>query len=222
MSHSEFFNLSDRLRPLFCTPSLMSGEDAEVYAELYARIEELAQPKDVWDQMMVADAVNHFWEQQRYRRSTGAIINSGRRSALQKILRDGIGLNAEDAAAVADLYFDVTRCEVDQVIFYTDPAVLPKTRAGVIALLKKHGFTETDIDRVAMESSVETLASLENLALKHELRREAILCELERRRERRALQRSSAAPRHVDGKGVGSPTKDRPAASSPLLVKPSP
>ena len=103
MSHSKSLNFSDRLRPLFCTPSLMSGEDADVYAELYARIEELAQPKDVWDQMMVADVVNHFWEQQRYRRSTGAIINSGRRSALQKILRDAIGLNEVDAGAVDDL-----------------------------------------------------------------------------------------------------------------------
>jgi hypothetical protein len=221
MSHSKSLNFSDRLRPLFCTPSLMSGEDADVYAELYARIEELAQPKDVWDQMMVADVVNHFWEQQRYRRSTGAIINSGRRSALQKILRDAIGLNKEDAGAVADLYFGVTRYEADQTIIYSDPVVLPKTRAGVIALLKKHGFTETDVDRVAIETSVETLASLENLALRHELRREAILCELERRRERRARQEPSVAPRQVDGKG-DSPTKDRPAASSPVLIEPSP
>jgi heme exporter protein D len=68
-------------------------------------------------------------------------------------------------------------------------------------MLNKHGFTENDIDQVAMEASVNTLASLENLALKHELRREAILGEIERRRERRGRQQPSAARRQIDGGG---------------------
>ena len=64
--------------------SLRQTRGGSVYAELYARVEELAEPRDIWDQMMVADVVNHFWEQQRYRRSTGAIINSARCLALRK------------------------------------------------------------------------------------------------------------------------------------------
>ena len=51
--------------------------------------------------------------------------------------------------------------------------------------MEKHGFVETDIDRVAMEMSVDTLADLEILALKHEIRREAIVRELERRCKKR-------------------------------------
>jgi hypothetical protein len=39
-----------------------------------------------------------------------------------------------------------------------------------------------------METSVDSLTAIETLALKHELRREAIVCELERRRGRRARQ----------------------------------
>jgi hypothetical protein len=65
-----FDNFSDNLRRLFCTPSLMKGEDPDLYAELYNRVEEVVQPQDVWDQMIVADITNHFWEQQRYRRYT--------------------------------------------------------------------------------------------------------------------------------------------------------
>jgi hypothetical protein len=79
MSQMERKELPRGLDRLFPTPSLMNGEDAEVYAELCARVEEVVQPKDVWDHMTVSDMVNHFWEQQRYRRCTGAIINSGRR-----------------------------------------------------------------------------------------------------------------------------------------------
>jgi hypothetical protein len=48
-----------------------------------------------------------------------------------------------------------------------------------LASLEKHGFNETDIDRLAMEASVGPLTAIENLALKHELRRDTILCEFE-------------------------------------------
>ena len=51
MGSMGFDNISDNLRKLLSTPSLMKGEDPDVYAELYGRVEEVAQPKDVWDQM---------------------------------------------------------------------------------------------------------------------------------------------------------------------------
>ena len=57
-------------------------------------------------------------------------------------------------------------------------------RAGVVDLMEKHGFVETDIEGVAIETSVDTLADLENLALKHEIQRRATFRELERRRKK--------------------------------------
>jgi hypothetical protein len=51
MGSTGFDNISDNLRKLLSTPLLMKGEDPDVYAELYGRVEEVAQPKDVWDQM---------------------------------------------------------------------------------------------------------------------------------------------------------------------------
>jgi hypothetical protein len=185
-------------------------------------VEEVAQPKDIWDHMMVSDVVNHFWEQQRYRRCTGAIINSGRRSALLKILRNGVGLNPADATAVADLHFGVVRYEEGyRHVIHSDPAEIPQTRKGVTTFLKKHGITEADIDRVAMESSVDTLTAIENLALKHELRREEILRELERRRARRRPQEPSATPRQLNGERRAL-AKDRSDASAPPLIEPLP
>jgi hypothetical protein len=179
-----FDDLSDNLRRLFSTPSLMKGEDPHVYAELYARVEEVAQPQDVWDQMMVADITNHFWEQQRYRRCTGTVINSKRRAALERILHVAIGLNDVDTETAADTYFEVARLEEREVTDYSTQVRVPKTRAGVVALMEDHGFVESDIDRVVMETSADTLADLETLALKHEIRREAIVRELERRRKK--------------------------------------
>ena len=176
---------SDSLRRLFSAPSLMQGEDSDVYAELYARVEEVVQPQDVMDQMMVTDVTNHFWEQQRYRRCTGTVINTKRRAALERILHGAIGLNDVDTETAADTYFEVARLEEREVIDYATQVQIPKTRAGVVDLMEKHGFVETDIDRVAMEMSVDTLADLEILALKHEIRREAIVRELERRCKKR-------------------------------------
>jgi hypothetical protein len=172
----------------------MKGEDPDTYAELYARVEQIAQPQDVWDQMIVTDVANHFWEQQRYRRCTGTVINSKRRAALKKLLHEAIGLNDVDTETAADAYFEVARLEEREVTDYSTQVRLPKTRAGVVELMEQHGFVEADIDRLAMEASADTLADLENLALKHEIRREAIFRQLERRRKKRNKEMHKAAP----------------------------
>jgi hypothetical protein len=180
-----FNNISDDLRKLLDTPSLMKGESPDLYAELYRWVNEVVQPKDVFDQMMVVDITNHFWEQQRLRRCTGAIIKSKRRAALAKILHGAIGLNDVDTETVLDIYFGVERLEEREVTEYSTQAPIPKTRAGVVALLKKHDFVEADIEPVAIETSVDALVDLEGLAIKHEIRREAVVRELERRRKKK-------------------------------------
>jgi len=179
---------SDSLRRLFSTPSLMKGEQSHVYDELYTQVEEVVQPQDVFDQMMLTDVTNHFWEQQRYRRCTGTVINSKRRAALEKIFHEGIGLNDADAKTAADIYFGVARLEEREVTDYSTQVRMPTTRAGIVHFMEQQGFLESDIDRIATETSVDTLADLENLALKHEIRRKATVWELERRRKKRNKQ----------------------------------
>jgi hypothetical protein len=196
---TRFDNISDKFRRLFCTPSLANGEDPDVYAELFRCVEEVVQPKNVWDQMDVADITNHVWEHQRCRRCTGTVINSKRRPALKKILHGAIGLSDVDTETVSDIYFGVERLEERDVTDYSTQVEIPKTRAGILDLMEKHGFVEADIDRLAMETSLGSLADLENLALKHEIRRERILRELERRRKKRN-EKSHRADRRQNGK----------------------
>jgi hypothetical protein len=164
---------SDGLQRFFATPSLMKGEDPAVYAELYAYVEELVDPHDVWDQMMVSDITNHFWEQQRYRRLIATVINSRRRPALKSMLED----------TIADDYFRDQNATVD--CYFGDPESAAND-------LKSHGHEVSDIDGVAAELSMKTLIGLENLAFRHELRREAILREVERRREERSNQQQAS------------------------------
>jgi hypothetical protein len=197
---TRFDNISDNLWGLFSTPSLVKGEDPNVYAELHALVVEVVQPKDVWDQMMVADITNHFWEQQRYRRCTGTIINSKRRAALETILHGAIGLNDVDTKTVADIYFGVARLEEREVTDYSTQVRIPKTRADVVALLEKHDIAEADIERVAMETSVVTLADIESLAFKHEILRQASFRVLERRRKKNRYEESHRADPRLNGK----------------------
>jgi len=206
--NTRFDNISDSLWELVSTPSLVKGEDPAVHAKIHAQVVKVVQPKDVRDQMLVADITNHFWEQQRYRRCTGTIINSRRRAALKRILQGAIGLNDVDTETVADIYFGVERLEEREVTDYSTQARIPKTRADVVAFMGKHGFFESDIERVAMEASVDTLADIESLAFKHEIRREAIFRKLERRRKKKSATRHRANPR-PNGK-VRALAKDLP------------
>ncbi len=56
--------------------------------------------------------------------------------------------------------------------------------------------------------SVERLAGLENLAVKHELQRQAIFREVERRRKKRAKQEREKGPARVNGKARPAPPLD--------------
>jgi hypothetical protein len=189
------------LHEFFSRPSLMSGEDAETYAELYAEVDAQVKPRNVFDRMRVSDIVNRLWEQQRFRRATGAVINGNRREALVTILSVGIGLRPRDARAAADVYFGLTR--LDSGIHLTQSELgtvkLPGNRAALVGLLGRHGFSEADIDHIATQMSVDTLAGLEDLALKHETRREAIFAALMRDRER--LRRDEQPAAQEDERG---------------------
>ena len=92
-------------------------------------------------------------------------------AALEKIFREGIGLNEADAKTATDIYFKVARLEEREVADYSTQVRIPTTRAGIIDFMEQHGFVEGDIDRIATETSVDSLADLENLALKHEIQR---------------------------------------------------
>jgi hypothetical protein len=215
-----FDKISDDLRSLFSTPSLMKGESPDLYAELYRWVEEVVQPKNVWDQMRVTDLTNHFWEQQRYRRSIGPVINSKRRPALKKILHEAIGLNDVDSETAVDNFFGIARLEEREITDYATQVRIPKTRAGVVDLMEKHGFVETDIEGVAIETSVDTLADLESLAIKHEIRREAIVRKLERGRKKRNKKLMKPDPR-LNGK-VRALAQDVPEEPSLSPTEPPP
>jgi hypothetical protein len=225
------YQLSESLKGLFSAPSPMKGEDLAAYDALCRQIEEVVQPRDVWDQMMVTDIADHFWQQRRLRRCAGTVTNASRREGLVQILLPVV--NKVDAERFADAYFGVIRIREPRQPLQTaytptirrvapvgprkdpppisasaPPEVPQMTREDVVALLKSHGLEETDIDRMAMYMSVDRLAGLENLALKHELQRQAIFREVERRRKKRAKQQRQKGSERANGDARTGPNLD--------------
>jgi hypothetical protein len=68
------------------------------------------------------------------------------------------------------------------------------------------GLDESAIDMIATKLSLDTLSELERLAIKHEVRREEIVRELERRRrERTSDRRSDGKLSHKDDADAWQP-----------------
>jgi hypothetical protein len=211
-------------------PSLTNDEDVNIYNELYTSVKELTQPKDVWDQMMVNDVTNHFWEQMRLRRSAAFIIKANRRRALEELLVEGLKLKPATALRLADAYFGYGCGDRDigelLDIGLSGPQA-PKTRDEVVDLLAKYDLDESCIDQLALKASIDDLKRLDDLAFRHEFRREQILREIERRRDQRSTsardvlpaaevralpktQRKTAATRPRNPDGIGEADRREP------------
>jgi hypothetical protein len=191
-------------------PPLINGEDAEVYEALRNEVHNLVQPKDLWDQMMVKDVTNHFWLQTRYQRSMEVIINIHQTKALEYILREELRLPLDDAEKLADAFLSFDREKTDlrpSASAAASPA--PKTREEVVALLTEFGLDESCIGLLAVQESIGTLRTLEDLALRHELRREQILQEVERRRNQRSAQMRSSGDTLITAQLRALPKKPR-------------
>jgi hypothetical protein len=176
------------LKKLFSEPpSMMNGEDANLYTALRAEIDELMQPRNVLEQMMVKDIADHYWQQNRYRRNMGGLINIYRRQALQQILTETIGLKAEAARKIADSYFDFDRSKfgLDDPSANRIGVYRIKVPFDISKLLAKHNLDESSIDQLALQMSTDAIRKLDDLAFRHELRREQILGDVERRRKER-------------------------------------
>ncbi len=197
MSNSdEVYKPSNDLGGLIGLPARMKAEERSAYSRLYAEVRKVVQPTNVFDQMLVSDITYHFWEQQRLRACSDAVVEAARRDALWRLIMPMLNHCEPLVEAYADAYFGTADKE-------REPAY---DKQDVIALLQKHGLDESAIDPAAIEVSLDTLMRLEALSSKHEIRREEIVLEVERRKAMRgASHRRIAQPR-----GKSPPRKRHP------------
>lgn len=164
---------------LMKTGLMTKAERSAAFRQIRAKVEKEVKPKNVFDQMLVDDIAYHFYQQLKLRACADALPVIARRTALSNILNSIISNDCKLAEAYVDAYFGY-EVEPDENG--------PITKADVLAMLRQHDLDKDAIDAAAIELSLETLGRVEDLSLRHEIRRDDIIREVERRKG--AAQRS--------------------------------
>jgi hypothetical protein len=79
----KYDNLNQRLIP---HPPMLSGESEEEFLRLYSALEDAIEPRDILEEMLVAELAAANWEILRLRRFKALVIENQRRSALSSLL----------------------------------------------------------------------------------------------------------------------------------------
>jgi hypothetical protein len=131
---------NDPLVDLFGEPALLEGEDKERYQRLSAVMVRDLKPKNVLDWINVRDQIDKVWEEQRYKRATTKLIESGVFKALEfyfgTVCRKRIyQLEFGSGSEFARKYFSDN----------------PKERNQIVSQLTEHGITIADLHAKAMQ-----------------------------------------------------------------------
>ena len=159
---------------LFGPPPLIEGEDGAAYDELLARISAAVKPRDIIDEMLIADIVPLEWEVLRWRRLKWSLLQARGLEALK-------GFLAEQLANHYDLYskhFADHLTGILQDCFEEDPAEQPfQTLAHKCAqneegaedeVIKLLGRTSWTIDEVQESARANRAKELVQEYVRHE------------------------------------------------------
>src|SRR4051812_18735822 len=153
------------VRALLGAPPVILGEDPAAYERLLAEVSVAARPADAIDWLLAEDVVNLVWEAQRLRRLKAGLLNLGRRDTLSDLL-DQV-LDFGDARALAG------RCLAG------DPAAVREAAA----LLGEAGLDDDTVIARALARGLDGIVTLDRMLVSANGRRDAVLRELERRRD---------------------------------------
>lgn len=158
----------EELQSFFQRPSLVLGEDSEVFDLLYNQVLCEVQPQTIFEEMLVHDLVLSFWEQRQIRDASAEIITAARREAMALVLYP---LLFGDLTAAVNMAGD----------FYSGDK---EKRDTVSALMKRHGFTQATVTARATLQMAQVLSRFDAMiALRQDLR-EKIQENLDRSRKR--------------------------------------
>lgn len=155
------------IRLLLGSPPLLNGEDAGAYDALYDRILETVRPKDVLEEIWVRDVIDLIWETLRLRRLKTALMKAASHEGLRTILEDlngPFGFVGTDESVGGWMRGD------------------QKVVRAVESQLKKVGLDHDSIAAQTLVGKLDTFEKIDRLIAQTELRRNAILRELDRHR----------------------------------------
>jgi hypothetical protein len=167
---SSLKNLAD-LRDLFGPPPLWPGEDEAAYRQLDQRIRDYVAPKDVIDEILIADYTELSWEVWRLRQAKAKCIREAARNELASVL-ERAGHTSWDASSLAHGW--------DKSV----PSAIKEVRRA----LAQVGFDDQAVAAKALMAIIVEVSTIDDAIAKAELRRNLTLREIARHREVVAFQ----------------------------------
>ena len=185
------------MRALLGPSWLIEGEDPKLYEDLLGRVGVAVQPVDIIDWLLLKDVVTITWEIQRSRRQRETVVRMGRLKAIEQIL--------EQVVPPAGVLGSIAR--IDGIGRLASEWLNGDAKANrrVLALIAGAGFSPNDVAAHALTVQAKELGVIDDRAQRHEARRDAILQQIERRRDGFAMRVRRASEEAVDAEFVEAP-----------------
>lgn len=161
------------IRALLGPPPLTSLEDADAYERVLTQMALAISPKDFVEWTWLKDIADLTWDAGRARRAKAVRLALARRTAIENILR------AEEVPSLADFILD-DRIPKEADDIYRGDAREKKAFGATLARL---GLTEQSVADAAFHAALEDMERLQQLVDNANTRRDAVLREIDRRRD---------------------------------------
>ena len=167
MSVDQVDDTISQFEDLFGKPPLLEGEDAERYQRLCTEVIRELKPKSFSDFVNAKDQIDKIWEEQRYKRTSAALIDSAHVEALAILLgpiyQGKMTLITANKAALQ---------------FY---GADPKAKKEVAAVMAENGITAAKVQAKAAQMVAASLQLFDRMIINREASRRLLRRENERR-----------------------------------------
>ncbi len=174
---------------LFGDPPVLSTENRKIYSDLLCRVAQAVKPKNMIEWMLIKDIVDLSWEIQRLRRYKSQLIERARRSSL-----DAIEIDEETAKLPPDQ-------QPKPFPMLLPELFPPRPPSKVYKQHQKRKKTELHGERgsaIAFLAVIENYERIDSLLVSAELRRSAVLHDMQFYRESLAHLLRDASDRIID------------------------
>ena len=195
MSHDPQSTTEPARFTCFGPAPLFEGDDSAGYDELLARVSGAIKPTDLIEEIWIRDIVGLTWEALRLRRARAALLTATRYVGLRRVLRPLCGTKAHDLS--------------EQWARREDEAVAAVDRHLVTA-----GLTMDAVMAETMSVEIELVEKMDRMIASAEIRRNATLREIERRRSDFAVRLRQATHGQDNVEEAKFQVIDAPAAST--------
>lgn len=149
---------------LFGPPPLLEGEDAAAYDKLLALITETLKPQDIFEEFWVRDALDLSWEVLRWRRVKSQLVKANLHRGMKGVLERLTGYLNADALAGGWATGD------------------EETVEQVNELLSQASLTMDEVIAETIAIKISDIERIDRLTMNAEVRRNAVLREVDRHR----------------------------------------